>query len=323
MARALMATVVLAALGGQISILDPGPLAIENRDPTPAGPLAQEPRRLLHIQAAAVGADGKPVTDLRPDEFEVWINIFRVPIETVTVVSPSSERGRTIILMLDDLAVEPALALRVKDIAKRFVTRLAPGDEMAIVPANGGSFKTTTERAHLLQSIDRYTGRAAGVMPFDTLGPHVLNTLTSISRQFSEVAGTKVIVGIGAGWLFDTPVVPSSIGRDVREEWIAAMRAMATANASLYVIEPGGVGTAPVATGGNRGLAGETGGHAFLHTNDFDGVIDRILSETSHYYVLDLVDPPTGRKAEFREVDVRVTRKGVTVRARRYIPGSR
>jgi hypothetical protein len=193
---------------------------------------------------------------------------------------------------------------------------------MAIVPIDGGGSQTTTERARLLQSIDRYNGRGGGVMPYDTLGPHVLDTLTTISRQFAEVAGTKVFVGIGAGWLFDLPVAPPSVGRDVRQEWVAAMRAMATANATLYVIDPGGVGTAPP-IGGAAGLAAETGGRAFLNVNDYDGAIDRILKETSTYYVLDIADPPTGRKAELREVDVRVLRKGVTVRARKYIPGAR
>jgi hypothetical protein len=101
------------------------------------------------------------------------------------------------------------------------------------------------------------------------------------------------------------------------------MRAMAAASATLYVVDPGGVGTAPFATGGASGFARETGGHAFMNSNDYDAAVDRIFKETSNYYVLDVADPPVGRKAELRELDVRVKRPGVTVRARKWIPGVR
>jgi hypothetical protein len=47
------------------------------------------------------------------------------------------------------------------------------------------------------------------------------------------------------------------------------------------------------------------------------------MRETANYYVLDVADPPVGRKADLRQLEVRVLRKGVTVRARRWIPGVR
>jgi hypothetical protein len=39
--------------------------------------------------------------------------------------------------------------------------------------------------------------------------------------------------------------------------------------------------------------------------------------------VIRVTDPPVGRKADLRELDVRVLRRGITVRARRAIPGMR
>lgn len=288
-----------------------------------AGQTPADPRGPLHIQVFAVDRTGRPVTDLKPDEFEVWVNIFRVPIQTVTIVSPTSERPRSFVLLLDDMAIQPADAARVREVARQFVKRLAPGDEMAVLPLNGGGTKTTTDPAQLLRTIESYNVRAVGVMPFDAVGQHVLNTYANVSRQFSEVAGEKIFVGIGAGWLFDTPIPPPTVGRDLRKEWGETMRAIALANATLYVIDPGGVGTAPFATGGDAGFARETGGHAFMNTNDYAGAVERIMRETSHYYVLDVADPPVGRKADLRELDVRVSRKGVTVRARRWIPGTR
>ena len=78
----------------------------------------------------------------------------------------------------------------------------------------------------------------------------------------------KAIVAIGAGWLFDTPLPPPSL-RDLHGEWLTAMRAMAAANASLYVIDPVGLRPARGLTyGGDSGFANQTGGYAFVNTND-------------------------------------------------------
>lgn len=282
-----------------------------------------DPRGPLHIEVVAVDRNGRPVTDLKPDEFEVWINIFRVPIQTVTIVSPGSERPRSFVLLLDDIAIPPPDALRVKEAARHFVSRMLPDDEMAVLPLNGGGTKTTNDRNQLLRAIESYNVRAVGVLPFDAIGQQVLNTYASVSRQFSEVSGQKILVGIGAAWLFDTPIPPPTVGRDLRKEWAGAIRAMAMANATLFVIDPGGVGKTPYAIGGDTGFARETGGHAFVNTNDLAGAADRIMQQTSNYYILDVADPPVGRKAELRELEVRVLRKGVTVRARKWIPGVR
>jgi VWFA-related protein len=291
-----------------------------------AGVRSQTPpdvRAPLRIQVIAVDRSGNPVTDLKPDEFEVWINIFQVPIETVTVVSPNSERPRTIVLLLDDMAIDGAMGLRVKDVARRFVTKMGPDDEMAVISLNGGGMKITRDKTLLLRAIDRYNAGHGGILPFDAVGQHVLTTIAGITRQFSEVTGAKTIVGIGAAWLFDMPVQPASVGRDVRKEWVDAMRAMSFANASLYVIDPGGVGASPITTGGAAGFARETGGHSFGHTNDTNAAVDRVLRETANYYVLDVNDPPVGRKADLRELDVRVKRRGVSIRAKQFIPGVR
>jgi hypothetical protein len=101
-----------------------------------------DPRGPIHIQVVALDRSGRPVTDVKPDEFEVWINILRVPIQTVTIVAPTSERPRSFVLLLDDMAIQPSDAPRVKEVARQFVSRLGPADEMAVLPLNGGGAKT-------------------------------------------------------------------------------------------------------------------------------------------------------------------------------------
>ena len=283
----------------------------------PAGPR-------LHISAVAFDRDDRPVADLRASDLEVWIGGFRVPIETLTVIDASSagQPGRLIVLLLDDTTLPPGLIPRVKEIARHFVDRLAPGDEMAVVALNGDEMESSGDRNVLLRSIDKVgLLQAAGVQRVDDVGAHVLKTVAVLSRQLLErPGGRKTIVGIGPARLFDTPIPNPIVGRDLRPEWTEAMRASASAGTFFYVIEPAGVGALPAFSGAS-GFARETGGHTFLNTNDFKGAVDRIMGEASTYYVITVADPPVRRTSDLRELDVRVLRRGITVRTRRAIVG--
>ena len=128
-------------------------------------------------------------------------------------------------------------------------------------------------------------------------------------------------MAIGSGWLFDRPIPAPTTGMDLRKDWIAAMQAMAVSNVTFYVIDPTGLALRRQVTGGASGFASETGGFAFLTTNDLNGAADKIMREAANYYMLGVADPPVGRGADLREVEVKVLRKGVTLRARKTITG--
>jgi VWFA-related protein len=286
---------------------------------------AERPGSQLVIDAVAFDRQGMPVTDLRREDVEVWLRGFRLPFETFTSVSSadSQQRGRMVVLILDDVMLPPQLAPRAREAALRFVNRLSPGDRMAVVTLSGRAVESTDDRQRLLQIINAYNAiTATGPWRIDTIGEHVLKTVTALARQIAEAPyGRKVIVGIGTGWMFDTPIPAAVVGGDLRPEWTDAMRALAVANASLYVIEPGGVGVAPFAGTGSSGFARETGGHAFMNTNDLTGAADRIMREAANYYLIGVADPPIQRNAPLRELEVKSLRQGVTVRARRAIQG--
>jgi VWFA-related protein len=293
------------------------------------GASAQDPPRsfapvpLVEIDAVVVDGKGNFVDDVRPEEIEVWIERHRIPLESLKIVRAGDEGNRrSVVLLLDDITMNPSGVVRARDAAKRFVTRLGPGDQMAIVTLNGDSTKSTDDRATLLRSIDAYNPRAAAAMRPDDLSAHFLNTLTAISRQVAEAgARRRTIVAIGPAWLFDTPIPPPSVGRDVRKEWTEAVRTMARNNVTLYVIDPGGVGASRV-TSGTNGFARETGGMAFSNTNDVDRAAVRILRDAVAYYTVRVVDPPMFKTADLRMVDVRVLRRGLTVFAPRFLAGA-
>lgn len=291
----------------------------------PFGPAdsRQAPPRKLTIDFVALDRGGFPVTDLKPSDIEVWVGQFRAPVDTLRLVTPeSNERaGRLFVLLLDDVTLRPEAMGYVHEAGRQLVSRMGADDQMAIVTLSGSHTESTGDRARLLKAVDDYVNHASGVMRNDVQGRHLLETLASLSQQLVEAPGRrKTIVAIGAPWL-DKPIPPPTQGQDLLPEWIHAMRQMAFSNVNYYVIDPQGVGSSRV-DGGAEGFARETGGHAFLNTNDLKGAADRIMRESGTYYLVDVPDPPVGAKADLRPLDIRSKRKGVTVRARHLIPGS-
>jgi len=290
----------------------------------PQTPLEPRPGRLL-IDAVVLDHAGIPVLDVKPSELEVWIVGYRVPIESLTFVTPTPDvpSNRSIALLLDDINVDPAVMPRVREAARQFVNRMVPEDRLTITTLSGTSMEPTADRARLLQRIDAYGPRAWGVERLDTMGAHVLDTITALSHAVGRTTdGRKAFVALGPAALFDTPIPPPTASRDLRQEWVNAMRAMAVANVALYVIDPTGVGGSRT-TGGESGFARETGGVAFTNTNNTTGMADRIMREAASYYLIEVRDPPMGRQMDLRALDVRVLRPGISIRARRAVPGAR
>jgi len=282
------------------------------------------PVRVLTIDFVALDRSGAPVADLRPEDVEVWIGQFRAPVRQMTVVTPQADErgGRIIVLLLDDMTLRLDAMPRAREAARQFVERMGANDQMSVLTLTGTMMETTADKAKLLRAIDSYSVRATPVMRSDTLGQHVLDTLGSIAAQVPEGAGhRKTIVGIGSGWLLDRPLPPPQQGHDLLPEWVRAVRQLARSHVNFYVIDPSGVGAAR-ADSGQDGFARETGGIAFVNTNDLKGAADRILRESANFYMVEVPDPPVGAKADLRPLEVKSLRKNVTLRARHLIAGS-
>jgi VWFA-related protein len=284
---------------------------------TPANP----PRASVVVDVVAYDRRGMPVMDLKPSEVEVWIGHFRVPIETFTVVQPGADErlGRLFILILDDITVPLPMMPRVREAALHFVAGMRPGDQMAVVMLNDPSIEMTSDQAKLRSAIGRYNVHATGMLRSDQLGAQVINTIGAVAQSMIEAGeGRKTIVGIGSGWLLDRPIPPPTEGFDLLPEWINAMRALSRTASVFYAIDPGGLGSRRVESG-DSGFARETGGMGFFNTNDLKGPAERILRESANYYSLRVASPPVGGTDGLREVELKVSRRNVTVRARRAV----
>jgi VWFA-related protein len=63
-------------------------------------------------------------------------------------------------------------------------------------------------------------------------------------------------------------------------------------------------------------LASDTGGKAFLDTNDFGGVYTRVIADTSAYYLLGYSSTNPARDGRFRRIRVRLSKPGLRVEHR-------
>ena len=180
----------------------------------------------------------------------------------------------------------------------------------------------------------------------------VLEELTAVADWFGSVRGRKKsILFFSEGISYDIHDVFANGGNNsasmIQSRMQDFVRSATKANVSVYAIDPRGLQALsdgnielssvdgrddPNAAGLNeQGLQNEnrlareslqtfseeTGGFAVVNSNGFATAYDRIVQENSAYYVLAYYPPNPKRDGKFHKIDVRLTRPGLTVRARR------
>jgi VWFA-related protein len=327
----------------------------------------------VEIDAVVTDAQGKFVTDLTKDDFQITeggaaqsITAFsrvEVPTERAdpplfrrAVVEPDvrSNRdafnGRVLLIVMDDLQTDFRRTSRVQAAARQFIRRYVGANDMVAIVTTGGrtaaAQEFTSSQARLIAAVDKFMGqKSAG----DTLGMervmkarNTYETLRGVAEFLGPVHGRrKAVVWFGEGVDYDIGN-PSVRDSDVVRGAMQSVIAAATrANVTFYAIDPRGIGAGldeaieltPLPDENNvmgpvfdavrraqdslRTVAGETGGFAAVNQNDLNDAFARIIQENSSYYLLGYYPSADKRDGRFRSVDVRVTRPGLTVKARK------
>src|SRR4051812_31269710 len=177
-----------------------------------------------------------------------------------------------------------------------------------------------------------------------------LDTLRNVSEWFGSVRGRrKAILLVSEGIDYDIYDVIASNGSNhqsasmVLDATRDAIGAATRANVAIYGIDPRGLtdlgdesielgsfpddtslGVGPgslqnelrLSQDSLRTLSEETGGFAVVNKNDFATAFQRIVEDNSSYYVLAYY-PPDPRPGRTHKIEVRLTRPGLNVRARK------
>jgi VWFA-related protein len=179
---------------------------------------------------------------------------------------------------------------------------------------------------------------------------NTLDTLRNVAEWFGSVRGRrKAILFVSEGIdydIYDMIAQNGSTHHDASVVLDATRDAIAAAtrsNVAIYGIDPRGLtdlgdesieiqaypddtslgigqgslqNELRLAQDSLRTLSDETGGFAVVNKNDFATAYQRIVEDNSSYYVLAYY-PPDPRPGRLHKIDVRVTRPGLTVRARK------
>lgn len=176
---------------------------------------------------------------------------------------------------------------------------------------------------------------------------NTLSALRQLAEYMEGIRGRrKSILFVSEGISYDVhDVFANTSANVVQQQTSDAVAAATRGNVAIYAIDPRGLtgfeetieaDSTPVditpsqfsVTGALQSalrlsqdslrlLADETGGFASLNRNDLSDTFTRIVRENSTYYVLGYYPNNERRDGRFRRLEVRVTRPGLQVRARR------
>ncbi|HEX2458076.1 MAG TPA: VWA domain-containing protein [Vicinamibacterales bacterium] len=173
-------------------------------------------------------------------------------------------------------------------------------------------------------------------------------TLKNVAEYLAGVRGRrKAVVFFSEGIDYDVMnPIQNQYASDIREETRQAIDAASRSNVSFYGVDPRGLGGLSdeamelsnlppdnslgtttlqdelrLSQDSLRIISDETGGFAAVNQNDLRTAFSRILDDNSSYYVLGYYSSDERRDGRFRSVEVRVTKPGLRVRARKGYVG--
>ena len=220
----------------------------------PSQPTFRAGTTLVEV-SAVVTRDGRPISDLRPEEVVVLDNGQPQPLVAFEYVDLRKVEGpaqrRDFVLVVDDLHIHPARTQATIGAALAFVDALGPYDRFAVVftaPADSTlQFSTDRDAARAIVRTIRGQSNLGGGVPgqiasrsriaFDVIG-QVASALRS------DAAERRTLLLISEGHAGFTPDLSSSASldaQDVFHEFLEVLRRAALGNVAIYTVDPRGL----------------------------------------------------------------------------------
>lgn len=260
--------------------------------------------------------------------------------ESLAIRSPDHARQeaaredvRLLVIFIDDyhLKYGPLEDTRLKNGLSRFLqSEMRPLDLFAVMgPLTPISdLGLTRDRTALIRRINQLQGRLGGFVPprSPIEEAHLrfgAGDLVRLRAQITLSALHALAVHLGGlregrkSILFVSQGPPTRAGglelfSDLQEVIAAANRS----NVVVHTLDPRQLGEARIFGASNDALSGETGGRRMGLSNDYSGLLRGVMADASDYYMLGYEAPRSPLDGKFRDIDVKVARRGVRVIAR-------
>lgn len=252
--------------------------------------------------------------------------------------------GRAFTLIIDDDSFRAGIEGPLRTAVDGFVTQLSDADRLSLVtmPYGGVKVPMTTDHSRVRTALSRLVGQASGTETGSEMACRTGRTLESLvgyldTQGIREMPLNVMFVTGGlAAPRRDAPVMLAPGRCELKIELFQQVgEAAGAARANFYVIQPGdmmvrgqrrdeniaGVGYTgsddPIE--GIEHLTGVTGGKMLHLTNDADGALGRVLRETAAHYRVTFDADRSDRSGRSQQLDLRLSRQGLEVRARPHI----
>jgi VWFA-related protein len=271
--------------------------------------------------------------------------------DVVTNVHPSIARQWA--LVIDDLHIMATHIVHTKRVVQDFLEQIPETDAVAIVFVGRSDLSQdfTSDLGAQMRAVNRIKD-ALGFAPDlnGFIAPRVLSppgarrqemsSTFIVMRNIANVLAKssyprKAFVWVSEGSSFDLPPYGADqlIERDVFDEQLQVFKVLQQAGVPVYTLDPRG----PVdcssmwgPCGGDpsvshnyknqasqlRTFAENTGGRAFVGASDMPRAIRELVEDNNAFYLLGYSPDPLVADGKFHDVDVRVRRAGLKVRAR-------
>lgn len=309
--------------------------------------------QLLEVDARVFDREGRFVTDLMVEDFEILEKgavqkiqtMFLVGGPAVSASMPSASAApilpraaQTWIFIFDHRHLRPNGFHRAKGGVTTFMAERFRAGDLAGVIMNDKMVnnRISSVRSEFLDALQQVTAPAdavsraqdqedaaraggegeAGSNIRSALERHsvaetkraaraTIETLDALARGLAAMPGPKTIV------LFSDGFALAELEGTIR----TVVGRMNRAGGRIYAIDTRGLAGGPTDT--INSLAVDTGGRVIFNTNNIGHALDEVAADTNVYYVLGYQPANLRHDGTYREIEVRVKRSGVTVRARK------
>lgn len=322
-----------------------------------AGPVQFRARvNLVHVPVTVFDEDGRPIRDLRIEDFTVLEDGQRVTVDFVRPVEPeptqsfTRDEGRAtsavqfandlsrgtrvmaIVIDANQIGFRPRLSHKTREFANSLVDGLATHDWAAVLTLGGRQEQQsdfTQSKAQLKAAIDRFRPMppfgGAGMAEEFEKSVNAQNAARAVQGLVHSLGRLedrrKAIVFISEGGGFNL-VEPGS-GRpnpyedQIRSDYLEMIRDAAREGVPVHTFDPGEM-KAPLSSGQRilEWISRETNGLAAVNTNVVKPAVEGVLDATTTHYILGYYSS-VPPDGGFHTIDVKVQRPAVRVQARR------